>query len=119
MLIWCAGDPRHGDHDLLTQVPPNPCQAAQFYAINLPSQSRIDSAHLRLFLLGSEAETRPSLRVNVLKLPLRRSGSRSQASSMEPVLVNSVLVNNTEGGQVMLNVTEAVSLLQQHQSDLR
>ena len=38
---------------------------------------------------------------------------------MEPVLVNSVLVNNTEGGQVMLNVTEAVSLLQLQQSDLR
>ena len=62
-------------------------------------------------MLGSDTETVPSLRVEVLQLPLGRSGIR--VSSKPRVMLDSQVVKNTEGGLVSLNVTEAVRSWQQ------
>ena len=90
--------------------------APQFFALKFPggspgSQTVVDSAKLRFYSLGSEAETLPSLRVTVFHLRLQRTVRPSSPRSL--VMVDSKAVDNTEVGQVSLDVRGAVRRWQQ------
>ena len=115
MVVCSTGQPQD---DLLTQIPDIPLMAPQFFALKFPggspgSQTVVDSAKLRLYSLGSEADTHPSLRVTVFQLPLHTTGSWSSRRPL--VMVDSTAVNNTEAGGVSLDVRGAVRRWQEQQ----
>ena len=77
----------------------------------------MDSARLRLYQLGSEAETFPSLRLTVSQFSIKRKGRGSSPSSPRAVvMLDSKVVNNTAAGPVSLDVLGAVRRWQQEQS---
>ena len=115
--VRCPGEPQE---DLLNQIPDIPLLAPQFFALKIPagspgSQTRVDSAQLRLYCRGTEADILPSFRVTVSHLPLHSTGSRLSSSRL--VMIDSTAVNNTGAGPVSLDVRGAVRRWLQQQSD--
>ena len=100
MAVCSVGQPQD---DLLTQIPDIPLMAPQFFALKFPggspgSQTVVDSAKLRLYSLGSETETLPSLRVTVFQLRLQRTVRPSSPRSV--VMVDSKVVDVDARGAV-------------------
>ena len=77
----------------------------------------MDSARLRLYQLGSEAETFPSLNLTVSQFSLKRKVRGSSPSSPGAVvMLDSKVLNNTAAGPVSLDVLEAVRRWLEEQS---